>query len=157
MATPIPYALINGVRHSFASFTFKLNGVEFVGFSKLDYSRKRERGMPYGPNPDPLGKTRGQNKYEFKITVYMAEFLSFVTAQFGQGYGDKFFTAQLSINENGMDPQSVEAQGCTIDESIVSASAGTDATTVDLNFNPVKMIFNGADDNATPLGGAAAA
>jgi hypothetical protein len=56
-----------------------------------------------------------------------------------------------------MDPQSVEAQGCTIDESIVSASAGTDATTVDLNFNPVKMIFNGADDNATPLGGAAAA
>jgi hypothetical protein len=157
MATPIPYALINGVRHSFASLTFKLDGQEFVGFSKVDYSRKRERGMPYGPNPDALGKTRGQNKYTFKVTVYTAEFLNFVTAHFGPGYGDAQFVCQLSINENGMDPQSVMAINCTIDESTVSASAGVDATTVDLDFGPTKLIFNDTDDNSTPLGGAAAA
>jgi len=156
MATPIPYALINGVRHDFTSIVFKLDGQEFVGFSKVNWSRERKRTTVMGANPDPLGKTRGQNEYKFTVTLFVAEFYEFVTAHFGAGYGDKFFTAQLSINENGFAPQDVEAQGCTIDKTALDASAGTEALTIEMDFNPVKIIANNVDDNATPLGGVAA-
>jgi hypothetical protein len=86
-----------------------------------------------------------------------AEFKAFVTDHFGAGYGDKSFTTQVSYIENGMDPQDIQALGCTIDEQKLSASQGPDALTVDLDFAPIKIIENGVDDNATPLVGAPAA
>lgn len=149
----IPYPLINGVRHSFTSTVLKIDGQEFAGYRKVTWNRTRERSMVYGNNPDPLGKTRGKNSYEMKVTVLIAEWKAFITDHFGEGYGDQSFTTQLSYIENGFDSQDVQALGCTIDGSSSDNSEGTDATEIEIDLQPVKIIVNGVDDNATPLVG----
>lgn len=149
----IPYPLINGTRHSFTSTVLKIDGQEFAGYRKITWSRKRERGMVYGNNPDPLGKTRGKNSYELKVTVLLAEWKAFITDHWGAGYGDQAFTTQVSYIENGFDSQDVQALGCTIDGSSSDNSEGTDASEIEIDFAPVKIIVNGVDDNATPLQG----
>jgi hypothetical protein len=152
----IPYPIINGVRHDFTSTVLKIDEQEFQGYRKVTHNRKRDRTKVYGNNPDPLGKTRGKNDYEFKVTVLLAEFKAFITDYFESGYGDAVFSCQLSYIENGFDSQDVLAIGCTIDESSFDHSEGTDALEVEIDFSPIKIIYNGVDDNATPLVGAPA-
>ncbi len=156
MATPIQYAIINGARASFTSLILKIDGQEFAGFKAVTMNRKRDRGWARGANPDPLGKTRGANTYEHNVEVYVAEWKAFMLDHFGPGYGDRFFSNELTITENGFDTQTHEARGCTIDTSELSFSEGNDALTVKIDFSPVKILFNGIDDNETPLVGAQA-
>jgi hypothetical protein len=156
MPRPIPTAYINGARQSFQSLILKLDGQEFVGFKSISLERTRERSMVYGANPDPLGKTHGKNTYKATLEVYVAEFNLFVVQHFGAGYGDKFFTLQLSVVESGFDSIPHFAYGCTIDSSTLDFSEGTDALTAKMELNPVKIVFGGQDDNANPLKGSRA-
>lgn len=151
MPTPIAYPDITGYRAGFQSTVVKVDGQEFVGFKEIKLSRKRERGVVKGANADPIGKTRGSNSYEASITVYVAEFKAFMTDHFGAGYGDRSFTFDVFITENGYDTQHHRALGCTIDETEISSSDGTDAIAVPVNLAPIKVIFNNTDDNARPL------
>lgn len=157
MATPLRYPDLIGFRAGFNSLIFKLDGQEFPGFVEGKIGRKRERGMVPGANADPLGKTRGKNTYECSITIYVAEFLAFVIQHFGAGYGDRIFTVEVTITENGYDTQTHVAQGCTIDTALLSFSEGTDPLKMDsIDFTPTKVLINGVDDNARPLRGAVA-
>lgn len=154
MPTPIQYPDITGFRAGFNSTTVKIDGQEFTGYKEFKLSRKRERGVVKGANADPLGKTRGSNTYEASITVYAAEFKAFFLDHFGPGYGDKPFTFEANITENGYDTQTHFAFGCTVDETEVSSAEGNDAIAVPINLNPVKILFDGEDDNIRPLAAA---
>lgn len=151
MPIPIRYPDITGFRAGFNSTTVKVDGQEFTGYKEFKGSRKRERGMVKGANADPLGKTRGSNTYEASITVYVAEFNAFFLQHFGRGYGDRMFTFEFFITENGYDTQHHICRGCTIDETEVSSADGNDAIAVPISLNPVKILFNGIDDNLVPL------
>lgn len=153
MPTPIAYPLINGCRHSFASIVLKIDGQEFSGFKSITYARHRERAIVPGANPDPLGKTRGKNTYECEIEIYHAEFKAFVLEHFGSGYGDKFFAIEVSYGENGFPVQTDRILGNTIDDTEGGGTEGTDALTRKFKTTPIKIIFDGKDDNATPLRG----
>ncbi len=156
MATPIPYAIINGARASFPSIIYKIDGQEFTGFKSITLTRKRDQAMVYGANPDPIGKTRGKNSYEHTAEVYVAEWKTFMLDHFGAGYGDRYFSNEVTITESGFDTQTHLVEGCTISSSELAFSEGNDALTTKVDFNPVKILFNGIDDNATPLQGAPA-
>lgn len=156
MPTAISYPDTTGFRAGFQSTTLKINGVEFTGYKSLEGERTRERGVVYGPNADPLGKTRGKNSYKFSVEVYVAEFKAFMVDQFGAGYGDVQFSCEVDITEQGYDTQTHLIRGCTIDSSNFSFSEGTDALTMKVDFNPTKILFNKVDDNARPLTGAVA-
>jgi hypothetical protein len=151
-ASPINYPLINGVRHSFPSIELKLNGLIFVGFKSINYSRKRSRSMIYGNNADPIGKTRGKNEYSCDAEFYLAEFNQFL-ASLGPGYGDLAFTINVTYTENSLDTIQDVILGCTLDSSEVSQSEGTDALVRKFEMNPLKILFNGVDDSAIPLVG----
>ena len=154
MTTPIQYPLINGVRHEFASVELKLAGTIFVGVKSIEYSRKRERTKPYGTHPDPLGKTRGKNSYDGSIDLYLAEWNAFVMNQLGgAGYGDVIFPIFVTYSENGFDTITDQLIGCTLDTSEAKASDGTEALTRKFDLSPIKILFNGVDDLATPLTG----
>lgn len=156
MPTPISYPDTVGFRAGFNSTIFKIDGQEFVGFKSVEGGRTRSRGIVKGPNADPLGKTRGSNEYKFSAEVYVAEFKAFVLDHFGAGYGDRQFTCEVTITENGYDTQTHFIRGCTIDTSDFSFAEGNDALTVKIEFNPIKILMNGVDDNARPLIGAPA-
>jgi hypothetical protein len=152
MATPIPYALINGVRHSFSSIELKLNGQIFIGVKSINYSRTRGRSLVRGNSPDPLGKTRGENEYSGDCELYLAEWNLF-QEQLGPGYGDVFFSVLVTYSENGFDTIQDELLGCTMDSAEASNAQGSDPTIRKVNLMPLKILYNGVDDLATPLVG----
>ena len=150
----IPYPMTNGARQSYVSLEAKLNGQIFMGITKIDYKRNRERTVITGTNADPLGKTRGENKYEASCELYLAEWNQFmVSTMGGAGYGDVFFTVDVTYSEKNLDMIHDTLLGCTIDSTEASNAKGTEGTLRTVNLSPLKILFNGVDDNATPLQG----
>lgn len=153
MPTPIPYALVNGVRHSPVSIELKLQGQIFIGFKSIEYSRTRKRSMVYGHHPDPLGKTRGQNEYKASCELWLAEWNAF-QAQLGTGYGDVLFQVLVTYTENGFDTIQDVINGSSMDSTeAASEASSTDGLARKFDLNPVKILFNGIDDVAVPLTG----
>lgn len=151
-STPIPYPLVNGVRHSFASIEFKFFGQIIIGFKSITYSRKRERTKVYGAHPNPLGKTRGKNSYDASCELYLAEFNASLQ-QLGDGYGDVFGDIFVTYSENGFDTIQDVIRGCTIDTTEAEGSEGTDPLTRKIDLSPLQILFNGIEDLAIPLRG----
>lgn len=156
MTTPILYPLVNGVRHSFASIELKLFGFTYIGFKAINYKRDRSRVEVYGSHPDPIGKTRGTNKYTADAELYLAEWNQFqaqMQADFGgaSGYGDEMGIVQVTYNESGFDVIQDTLYGCTIDSTEVSQGQNADPLVRKVNLAPLKILFNGIDDVETPL------
>lgn len=156
---PVKSKLINGVRHSFASTILTITGPGEIwrpkGFSSITFGRERERGEVRGPHPDPIAKTRGQNKYNATLKMYLAELNYLVRVVLGgPGYGDRFFPVQLQYLENGLDPVSIDIQACNLDKQSVDNATGTDATQIEVDLHPLKIIWNGEDDVDDPLAAA---
>lgn len=152
MPTPIQYPLVNGVRHSFASIELKLNSQIFVGFKSINYTRTRNRSLVRGNSPDPLGKTMGENEYSADCELYVAEWNLFQEL-LGPGYGDVFFQVLVTYSANGFDTIQDVINGCTMDSTEASNSQGPDPTIRKFDLKPLKILFNGIDDLATPLVG----
>lgn len=160
---PVRQILINGVGYSFASVKLTITcedtgqtlDLSDGGYSSVNFSRERERGFGQGPHPDPQFKTRGSNKYSASIKFYLATLNYLVQETLGgAGYGDRFFTANLQYLENGLDPVTIDIRSCTLDSDKVDNSKGTDATEVDVNLNPLKILRNNIDDVDNPLAAA---
>jgi hypothetical protein len=150
MATPIQYPLVRGVRHGFSSIELKMNGLLFVGFKSINYSRKRTRGMVRGNSPDPLGKTRGENEYSGDCELYLAEWNLF-QQNLKAGYGDVLFDVLVTYGENGFDTITDELLGCTFDSSDAANGQGSDPLVRKIDLTPIKIKFGGLDDLQFPL------
>lgn len=155
MPTAISYPDTSGFRASSNSSIVKVAGNEFVGFTEVKGSRKRERVLVPGANADDIGKTRGKNKYSLTLGVYVAEWKAFFLDTFGSGYGDQQFQVEVTITENGYDTQTYLFTGCTNDggELTVNTSNSDPLKVESIEFSPLKMYINGIDDNGQPLGG----
>jgi hypothetical protein len=157
MPTPIRYPDTTGYRASFPSIVVKVDAQEFPGFVAVNAERTRERVLVYGANADPIGKTRGKNTYKASLGVYLAEFNAFMIQHFGAGWGDRQFTFEITVTENGYDTQTARCAGCTIDVTKWDFSESADPLKVEgIELNPTKIVWNGVDDNARPLRGAPA-
>ena len=153
---PIRYPLVNGVRQSFASCELKIISDLLTwkpqGWSKLTFDRTRDRGEVRGPHPDPIAMTRGQNKYTGALTMYLAEVNYLMQVVLGgPGYGDRFFSIVLQYQANGLDTVKVELRQCKLDKTSIDNSLGTDATQVEIDLHPLKIILNDQDDVDDPL------
>jgi hypothetical protein len=150
--TPIQYPYVNGVRQSFASIEFRMNGQIFVGFKSIDYNRTRDREEVRGNSPDPLGKTIGENKYTASCDLYLAEWNLF-QSQLGPGYGDILFPCYVTYSSNGFDTIQDIIIGCTVDTTESTNQQGPAGTTRKIDLKPLKILFNGVDDLLVPLVG----
>lgn len=150
MPALIPYPIVNGARASFASVELNMNGQIFVGFKSITYKRHRSRVKVYGNNPDPIGKTTGFNEYTAEAEVYLAEY-NYFQVTMGPGYGDVFFNVFVTYTTNGFDTIQDTLISCTMDEVDSNAAQSPDPLVRKIAFNPNKILFNGIDDNATPL------
>lgn len=158
MATPIQYPLTNGFRHSWASIEVKAAGQIFY-VTAVNYSRKRNRTMVRENHPDPTGKTVGSNDYSADIEMLLSEFnalqaaLILLANQAGLngGYGNVMFSVVVQYSENGLDTVTDTILGCTLDSTEASNSEGTDPSKRKIELNPLKILYGGQDDLATPL------
>jgi len=151
MATPIPFPLVNGTRHSFSSIELKIAGQIFVGFKSINYGITRSRGLVRGNHPDPIGWTRGENEYKADCELYLAEW-NLLQSQLGPGWGDVPFVVLVTYGENEFDTITDELIGCHLDGTDISNGQGTDALVRKVELNPLKILLNGLDNNTTPLG-----
>lgn len=154
MADTLTVPLTNGVRHSFASIELKLANQIFLGFTAINYTRTRNRGLGRGAHPDPLFKTKGENEYSADCELFFAEFMAFIKAVRAVGgipaYGDIMFDVIVTYTEVGFEPVVDELIGCSIDSTEASNGQGTDPTTRKVDLNPLKIRF-GREDDTTPL------
>lgn len=158
MAAALQYPLVNGVRHSFASIEVKI-GTQIYFATAVNYSRKRNRTLVRANHPDPQGKTRGSNEYSGDLELLLAEYnlvqaaLIALANQNGLngGYGDIFFQVVVTYGETNLDTITDTLLGCTMDSTEASNAEGTDPTKRKFDCAPLKILFNGQDDLATPL------
>lgn len=158
MSTPIQYPLVNGVRHSWASIELKIANQIFYA-TAVNYSRKRNRTMVRQNHPDPVGKTRGANEYSSDLELLLAEFnqlqaaliVAATAAGSNGGYGDVFFSVVVSYTESGLDTVTDTILGCTLDSTEAGNTEGTDPSKRKIELAPLKILFAGQDDLATPL------
>ena len=152
---PIQVPLTNGVVRSFGHVRLQIAGLEFTGgFKSIKRSRKREREQVYSNNPDPVGKTLGENKYECSAVVYYdwwANLLTTVQQNLGPGYGDQPFTIFISYVGKNLVTYTDQILNCTFDSTQADDAQGTAALTREIDFNPTKIKFNGVDDLEDPL------
>ena len=158
MATPIQYPLTNGVRHSWASVEIKLAGQIFY-ITAVNYARKRNRTIVRENHPDPVAKTRGANEYSADVELLLSEYTGLQAALISQasqqglngGYGDVFFQVVVSYSENGLDTITDTILGCTMDSTESYNTEGTDPSKRKIDLQPLKILYNGQDDLASPL------
>ncbi len=146
----IQYPDINGNRFSFASVaatTMPTPGgvagapLAMLGFKEVSYSSSKEPGMVYGTSSKPLGRTRGQAKYEASMTMYKKEADAFL-ATLGDGFMDVPFLLLVQYAE-GTDPiQTDQIIGCKITKHEDTAS-GTDALAVKFTLSVMDIKYNG--------------
>lgn len=159
MTTPLSYPLVNGNRHAWASVEIKLAGLIFY-CTAINYARKRNREMVRLNHPDPVGKTIGENDYTGDCEMLVAEYNAFQAALIAQasaqglngGYGDIRFPAIVTYTENGFDTIVDTLIGCTMDSTDAAGAQGPNAIKRKFDLSPLKILFNGQDDLATPLG-----
>lgn len=159
--TPIPYPLINGVRHDWSSIELHVAGQIVIGRKSINYSRVRTRAMAEGASPDPIGKTRGRNAYKADLELYLAEFnqiqallseqAAALGGENGAGYGDVFFDVVVMYSSRGFDQITDTIKGCTLDSTDVAHGISPDALSRKFELNPLKILFNGLDDLLDPL------
>lgn len=160
MAAQISYPTVNGFRYAWSSVEIKVAGKVFYA-TAINYSRKRNRSLVREHHPDPVAKTRGANEYSADIELHLSEFnamqaaLIALASQQGLngGYGDVFFQVVVQYTENNLDTITDTIQGCTLDSTEAAGAEGTDPSKRKCDLAPLKILFGGQDDLATPLGG----
>jgi hypothetical protein len=151
---PIQVPLTNGVIRSFGHVKWNFAGLEMTGGVKsFKRSRTREREMVYSNSPDPVGKTLGENKYEASAVLYLDWFyqMQATLQNLGVGYGDQPFTIYVSYVGVNLVQYTDTILNCTFDKSSGDDQAGNNALTIEIDFHPTKILFNGIDDLADPL------
>lgn len=153
--SPIQVPITNGFVRSFGHVRLNAAGIDFTGgFKSIKRSRTRKRDMVMSNSPDPVGKTLGENEYKCSAVFLFDWYMNFIqTVQnvLGDGYGDQSFSIYVSYVGVNLVTYTDTILGCTIDTSDASDESGTKELTREIEFNPIKILFNGQEDLADPL------
>jgi hypothetical protein len=148
--------LTNGVVRSFGHTRLNIAGMDFTGgFKSISRSRKRSRKKVRSNNVDPVGKTLGTNDYSCKAVVFLDWYYNLIAQvqAISPGYGDQAFTIYISYVGSGLVPYTDTVLGCTFDMDEGDDKDGEDELTREIDFEPLKILFNGLDDAEDSLYG----
>lgn len=153
-AFPVPVPQVLGHYFSFASIEAIVNGLRIVGFTAIDYSSSMEIGKVYGTKPQKLGTTRGKQDAEGSLEMHMQDWENLRTSlgASGVGYGEVRFAIVVQYAELGTPVKTDILEGCRITNTEYTNADGTDATTVKLTLD-IMRVFEGVNGMiAAPIG-----
>jgi hypothetical protein len=148
MSDPI---VVNGNQYSWGSITFKLAGELYTGFTKIDYSDKRERVMAYGMgrHQAPRGRSRGKYSAENvkvsgwkKSVQLLREALASLTSG-GRSYGDVEFQGIVNYFEDDESEMNVVLERLAWAANTASDEEGADALKEDFELSCMYISRNG--------------
>lgn len=154
---PISYPQINGHRFAFASIELFMNGLPLpaLGIKSINYAQSLEPGDVYGSRPQKIGRTRGKQDASCDFEMYRLEWENLKTTlgAAGIGYGEQPFDITVVWSELPFSPVITDAIiGVRITKAEFSNTEGTDASTVKLTGNVMRLIENGTGMIAAPIG-----
>ncbi len=151
MATAVPYPLVNGNYHAFASIEVKTaDGNIYTGVKAVNYKNSLKPTKVRGTNAEPIGRTRGDYDAEGDVEFYEQQGHQFLQA-LGNGYGEKPFDMTVTFSETGLDTIQHQLIGCRIEEVDSSNSQSTDASTIKFTLNVMKIKMDGLEMLINPL------
>lgn len=142
---------INGYEFNWSSIEYSVDDVRFTGsFSKIDYERKRSRGVTRGKGPKRRGVTRGKEECTASFTMYKQDFEAFKnqllqsqSLQYNDSFQDVAFNLSVSYDEGGNVITDALVE-CRVDSVKNSHSDGSDdALMVDVELNLADIVYNG--------------
>lgn len=142
---------INGYEYNWSSVEYAIDNVRYTGsFTKIDYERKRSRGMTRGKGPKRRGTTRGKEDCTASFSMFKADFealkaqlLVSTLRQFNDSFQDVPFNLPVSYEEGGIVITDTLVE-CRIDSVKNSHSADSDdALMVDVELNLADIVYNG--------------
>jgi hypothetical protein len=150
----VGYPLINGVKYDFSSIEIDMgsDGGIVTGISEISYSHGLEPGEARGTHPQILARTRGTYSAEGSITMYKAEYATWI-ASMGDGYQEKSFDITVVYSEPDGDGTVTDVlYGCRMGVTENSASSGTDPLSVTVPIMPAYIVENGTKPLSNMIG-----
>lgn len=150
MSFAVPLPLINGVRHSWASMSWKIAGLSIAGVTEINYAAKLEPGVVYAGGPLPIAHTTGVGSYTADITMLLSEYHQ-VQQALGNGFMTAMFDIEVSYSDEGYTSAGLSVitdtiQKCRLSElSATGAKQSGDPTVRKLTLVPLGMLFNGVN------------
>jgi hypothetical protein len=151
----IPFPLVNGHRHDFASIDLVANGRRFQAVRSCNYKDQLTPGVMRGTGSRKAGRTKGTHDATAQVEVYKGfaeDFLLYLTgADPTVGYGEVEFTVVVSYSSRGM-PLTVDTlEGCRIVASEDSHSEGEEPLAVRFDLDLTDLKRNGKSIVSKPL------
>ena len=146
----LPFPLINGVRHSWASITWKIAGLSIAGVTAINYAAKLEPGVVYAGGPLPIAHTTGVASYTADVELLLQEYQQ-LQAALGNGFLTAMFDIEVSYSDEGYTSSGAGTitdmiKRCRISEVATGATKQTgDAIVRKLTLIPLEMLFNGVN------------
>jgi hypothetical protein len=148
MADPI---VVNNNQYSWGSIVFKLDGEIYTGFTKIDYSDKRERVQAYGMgrHQAPRGRSRGKYSAEnvkvtgWKKSVQVLRKALADRASGGKSYGDVEFQGIVSYFEEDEGEMNVSLERLAWAANTASDEESADPLKEDFELNCMYISRNG--------------
>lgn len=150
--------LINGNYHSFASIEAQLPGLKMVDFTAINYSTGLDVTDVYGTRSQKLGTTRGKQKADASLEMYLRAWevfratLNAIGFRAGQGYGDVRFPVLVQYGEPGLPVITHTIYGARIVNVEYNNADGTDPTKASLTLNVMRVIEGVDGMIAAPIG-----
>jgi hypothetical protein len=166
--SPIQVPQTGGAMISFGHLTLTLNDNQEMtgGFENLKFKISDDSENVYSNNPDPVGFTLGDNKYEASVQLYYAWAMNLIQS-IGPGWQKIPWTAYFKAAENaaaspigaGLVYTAATLIACRLTSIEMSGQAGQGgkALTVPIDLKPLKIYpagvggAQGVDGNPFPL------
>lgn len=151
---PIQVPNTTGAMRSFGHLRLSLNGLPFSGgFENLKYTISIDSENQYSNNPDPVGQSLGEIKYEASVQLYY-DWVYNLIQQIGPGFMMIPFTGYFSGVGAGLVAYTDTLTMCRLKKVELSAQAGQGgkAITMPIDLGPLLILPNGISPNMYPLG-----
>ncbi len=142
MALP-SYPLINGHRCSWAEIEIRLASIRQFAVKEISYRSSLEGADVFGTGAMPIGRTRGQARFEASITLHKEEADDLIVT-LGPGYGEVPFDIVVQYRVLGGYAVSTDTIiGCRIKNEDQNHTQSADGLLVKFDLHPVGILRNG--------------
>lgn len=142
---PLPPDIEPGFLYSHVSDDVRAYGLRMKGNTEVSFSVETEDAEEYGSSADPIGATRGRNKYALSLTLLLSAWEGFCQDCDSKGIAPMKRAGSIVwvISEPGQPTITMRANVNKLKKMELAAADGPDAHKVKVEATVLKILRNG--------------
>jgi len=142
---PLPPDIEPGFLYSHVSDDVRAYGLRMKGTTEVTFSVETEDAEEYGSSTDPIGATRGRNKYSLSLTLLLSAWEGFCSDCDAKGIAPMKRAGSIVwvISEPGQPTITMRANVNKLKKMELGAADGPDAHKVKVEATVLKILRNG--------------